>query len=224
VSLSLLAPPRRRTFRWARRLLVAFVAFLVVGNLLIFGSSLVFQLFGPDGTRPEGVVGIDHLRVVDDRVWRGGAPTPEGYQSLAAHGVTTIVDLRAGAPAEELDGLRQQGFDVVQLPVTDGQAPGADVIRQLVEVVERSPGIVFVHCQAGVGRTGSVVAGYRVWVHDTNGLRTTADNLAVGPPTLEQLYFTMRLTPGDADRPPLPVVLTSRVLDAPRQLWNHLFG
>jgi protein tyrosine phosphatase (PTP) superfamily phosphohydrolase (DUF442 family) len=198
--------------------------YLVVGNLLILGASGLMQLAGPDGVRPANVEGVDHLRVVDDRLWRGGEPTEEGYQSLAANGVTTIVDLRASTSQAELEAVQALGFEVVHLPLDDGQVPGPELIHRLVDVVERSPGRVFVHCQAGVGRTGSVVAAYRVWMGQASPGTTLTDNLAIGPPTLEQLAFTAGLSPGEADGPPMPIVVASRVLDAPRQLWNRVFG
>jgi protein tyrosine phosphatase (PTP) superfamily phosphohydrolase (DUF442 family) len=203
---------------------VGLALYLVVGNLLILGSSGLMQIAGPDGVRPADVEGVDHLRVVDDRLWRGGEPSDEGYRSLAANGVTTIVDLRASTSDAELEGVRALGFEVVHLPLEDGQAPGPELVHDLMAVVEDSPGRVFLHCQAGVGRTGSVVAAYRVWMGQASPGTTLTDNLAIGPPTLEQLAFTAGLAPGEADAPPMPVVVASRVLDAPRQIWNRVFG
>ena len=45
-------------------------------------------------------------------------------------------------------------------------------------------------------------------------------NLAVGPPSIEQMWFAASATPGDPDEPPLAVVALSRVLDAPRRLLS----
>ena len=214
----------RRARPWAALLAVAFVGFMVVGNLALLGTSVALQLVGPDGSRPPGVTGIDHARVVDDHVWRGGAPSEEGYASLLANGVTTIVDLRASTSFEELESVRALGFSVVHLPVNDGEAPPQASIDKLMEVVAASPGKVFIHCQAGVGRTGSVVAAYEVRTGISSGVGAAVDNLAIGPPTLEQLAYTVNLEGSTAARPPAPIVMASRVLDAPRQIWNRLFG
>ncbi len=203
---------------------LAFVGFMVVGNLALLGTSVALQVVGPDGTRPPGITGIDHARVVDDVVWRGGAPSAEGYESLLANGVTTIVDLRASTSFAELESVRALGFSVVHLPVNDGEAPPQASIDRLMEVVTASPGKVFVHCQAGVGRTGSVVAAYQVRTGISSGVGAAVENLAIGPPTLEQLAYTVSLDGSSAGRPPAPVVMASRVLDAPRQIWNRLFG
>ena len=60
-------------------------------------------------------------------------------------------------------------------------------------VVAASPGKVFIHCQAGVGRTGSVVAAYQVRTGISSGVLPVVENLAIGPPTLEQLAYTVSL-------------------------------
>ncbi len=70
------------------------VAFLVVGNLVIVAASLWARETTAPST-PSTITGVDNLRAVDDRMWRGAAPTTEGYRNLAQAGVTTVVDLRA---------------------------------------------------------------------------------------------------------------------------------
>lgn len=47
-------------------------------------------------------------------------------------------------------------------------------------------------------------------------------NLAVGPPSIEQIYYGLSLGPGRADQPPFPVVAVSRLVDAPRRMWSRL--
>ena len=44
--------------------------------------------------------------------------------------------------------------------------------------------------------------------------------LAVGPPSIEQIYYGLNLTPSKAEQPPLPVVVVSRVVDAPRRIMS----
>ena len=155
-----------------------------------------------------------------------GGAGPRRQRATAAsltNGVTTIVDLRAGASAEELESVRQQGFDVVQLPVTDGEAPSTD--RDPPARGHR-PAQPRPRLRALPGRSWAAPAASRPatrWARSPAACAPT-DNLAVGPPTLEQLGYTMRLEPAERRPAPAPVVMTSRVLDAPRQLWNDLFG
>ncbi|HEX9970210.1 MAG TPA: hypothetical protein VGB03_08730, partial [Acidimicrobiales bacterium] len=68
----------------------AVAAFLVLGNLAVLGASAVAREAAPstDVPAPEG---IRNFAVVDQRVWRGAAPSTAGYQALAERGVTTVV-------------------------------------------------------------------------------------------------------------------------------------
>lgn len=87
-----------------------------------------------------------------------------------ARDVRTIIDLRAERDLDIPQGLPAE-LDVerVRLPVRDGQAPPPGVVREVLRVVEEADGTVFLHCGAGVGRTGSIVAAYRVFELDRPG-------------------------------------------------------
>jgi protein tyrosine phosphatase (PTP) superfamily phosphohydrolase (DUF442 family) len=208
--------------RWLRRVAIGFVAFMVAGNVLILATSFVMARL-VDSTPPATVVpGVNHLGVVDGRVWRGSAPSSlAGYEALAAADVTTIVDLRAepGSAAED-DPIRALGLDVVHIPLPDGQTPNQAELDEFLAVVRESSGTVFLHCAAGVGRTGSMVAASLVATGQANGFEVTARNLAMGPPSLEQLAFSLGLDGPRIGHPPLPVVAISRLLDAPRRMWS----
>jgi protein-tyrosine phosphatase len=211
---------------WARRILVGFVLFMVIGNAAIVVPSLFLQwTAGPSApAEAAGVRGIDNLSAVDAKVWRGAAPSSlSAYESLAAAGVTTVVDLRA-EPDRGLDptALQAAGLTVVSLPIRDGQTPTPAQIDRFLQLVADSPGKVFLHCGAGVGRTGSMAAAYLVATNQTSGVEATLRNLAVGPPSLEQIAFTMRLDGDRADHANAVVVAASRVLDAPRRIWTVL--
>ena len=167
---------------------------------------------------------VANLALVDDKVWRGAAPSSlAGYESLAAAGVTTVVDLRAesGLEAATADAAAL-GLAVVSLPIRDGQTPTPEQIETFVRTVDKADGTVFLHCGAGVGRTGSMAAAYLVATGQTNGIKAMWRNLTVGPPSLEQLAFAAGLTSDSAQRHGPILTSVSRVLDAPRRLWSVL--
>ena len=194
---------------------------LIAGNLVIAASVLLLRATADASTI--SVPGVDNMRVVDGRVLRGDAPSDEGYRNLAAMGVTTVVDLRGerdlDVPDELLDSL---GIVRVHLPIRDGQTPSPVQVRRFIEVVADAGGLVYLHCGAGVGRTGSMAAAYLVGTGQVSGLAALERNLAVGPPSLEQIVYAASLEGDQFGQPPLVVKAVSRFLDAPRRIWSRL--
>ena len=79
-------------------------------------------------------------------------------------GITAVVSLteRPFAPASYLEEF---GFDFHHIPVADFGAPEMEQIEEFVEVVRKAKqggGKVVVHCLAGRGRTGTMLACYFV--------------------------------------------------------------
>jgi len=197
------------------------VGFLLVGNLAILAASVWARETTPTVT-PEALPGVNNLQVVDSRLWRGAAPTSEGYRALAAAGTTTVVDLRAEEGLEDdARMVTDLGMKLVSLPVRDGQVPSTAKIEEFLAATQESGAKVFVHCGAGVGRTGAMAGAYLVANGESNGAGALRQNLAVGPPSLEQVAFVAKLRGGELDRPNPVLTSVSRVLDAPRRIWSR---
>jgi protein-tyrosine phosphatase len=198
---------------------------LGVGNLAV--AVAVPAARASEGTaRPAQVGGVEHLRAVDDRVWRGSQPTEQGYADLARAGVRIVVDLRAERDLDVPTGLLAElGIRRLHLPIRDGQTPTTEQVAALLRAVEETDGVVYVHCGAGVGRSGSMSAAYLV----TTGAETPAGalrrSLSVGPPSLEQIRYMSTVDPTGAGEDGIitgTVRAASRVLDAPRRTWSRL--
>ena len=198
------------------------VAFLVLGNLAIFSAMVWAKTTAPEQSVP-APAGVMNFQVVDEKVWRGSHPKDDTFEELAARGVTTVVDLRAEEWVEEDERrLRRLGITRFNIPLRDGQVPTEAQVQSFLEIIEHARGKVYVHCMAGVGRTGAMVAAYLVATGQEDPAGALRRNLSVGPPSLEQLAFVAELSPEDAGRPNALVTGLSRVLDAPRRIWSNI--
>jgi uncharacterized protein (TIGR01244 family) len=196
--------------------------FLVV-NMLILVTGLASRWAGNDPrVHGGGWPDITHLRVVDERLLVGGATSPDQYRALADRGVTLVIDTRTGGAADASTDDPQQlaalGLDYTRLPIPDGRAPTPAQIRRFLDLVATADGRVFAHCGGGVGRSTSLAAAYEAAQGQAPAV---LEQLAVGPPTIEQIWFVATLRPNHPEHGISPAVaVVSRVVDAPRSLYG----
>jgi hypothetical protein len=192
---------------------------LFVGNMGLLALTGVARAMVDVPDSPS-VEGVGSLRSVDGKVLRGANPSLEGLYNLREIGVTTIVDLRAETYANENDAyIAALGLEVVHLPIRDGQTPSDEQQAAFLEIVRDAPGLVFLHCGAGVGRTGVMAARYLFDTGQSSRGAALARNLEVGPPSIEQNAYSLGIDMGPLH--PL-VVAVSRFLDSPRRIWHYV--
>jgi len=106
--------------------------------------------------------GLSNFYRVSTNLYRGAQPTPEGMAQLRAMGVKTILNLRSFHSDK---GLVSSGeFKLARLHMKPWHAEDEDIVTFLKVVTDTNNLPVFVHCQRGADRTGTVCAIYRVVV------------------------------------------------------------
>ena len=116
----------------------------------------------PRGVRATGA--IANFGQVSASLYRGAQPDEAGMAQLQRLGVTTIINLRMADDvwSEEADSARRHGMVYVQVPLHGFSAPTSTEVEQVLALVESSLTPVFVHCEHGADRTGTIVACYRI--------------------------------------------------------------
>jgi len=155
--------------RWVTRgfvvvLVVAAVA-VSVGVWMLREAKEIEPLRGPrpaDWAQPMETAGAPNFFKVSDDLYRGAQPTAEGFRGIAKLGVKTDVNLRSFHSDRDL--LGGTGLEYEDIPMKAWHPETEDVVRflEIVGDPEKTP--VFVHCQHGSDRTGTVCAVYRIVV------------------------------------------------------------
>ena len=111
------------------------------------------------------LAGVPNFREVNASVYRGGQPDQQGWNNLAAMGVTTVIDLcEEHSAAAERAAVEAAGMHYVSLPMNPigiGE-PNGKTVEAVYALLDKPEGKVFVHCHKGMDRTGTVIAYYRV--------------------------------------------------------------
>jgi protein tyrosine/serine phosphatase len=125
-------------------------------------SAFVLRSVADRGVPPSE--GITNFGKVSDMLYRGAQPDEAGIEHLKALGVKLIINLRvprAALKAEPLEAA-SNGITYTNLPLAGfGRPSDADVLK-ILALIESSPGPIFIHCEHGCDRTGTIIACYRI--------------------------------------------------------------
>jgi protein tyrosine phosphatase (PTP) superfamily phosphohydrolase (DUF442 family) len=108
------------------------------------------------------LAGVPNFHKVSDDLYRGAQPSAEGMRELEKLGIKTIVNLRSFHSDRPEIGDANLGYE--HITMKPWHAEDKEVVRFLKIVSDPNRTPVFVHCQRGADRTGTMCAIYRVAV------------------------------------------------------------
>lgn len=129
-------------------------------------ATLASQVHAP-AVSLQNLDGIENVGRVAPGIYRGGAPTQEGIETLRRMGVRTIVNLRHYHGRAEEQACRERGLRYVGIRLESSDPPSdSDIARFLSIVTDTRQQPVYFHCWRGKDRTGMMCAIYRMAVED----------------------------------------------------------
>ena len=111
---------------------------------------------------------LPNFQMINPQFLRGGQPDQEGAEWLLSYGVKTEIDLRGDDRDNQWNPPSWSPKNVIHVNVKDYGNPDFKQVEEFIEAVnkpENQP--VFVHCKAGIGRTGLMTACWRISQGDT---------------------------------------------------------
>jgi protein tyrosine/serine phosphatase len=111
---------------------------------------------------------LPRFNQVSEKLFRGAQPLDGGISKLHELGINTVINLRGASDrtrAEEAE-VRALGLNYFNIALPNWARPQNDRVARIMELIDApESGRVFIHCKAGVDRTGLIVAIYRM-THD----------------------------------------------------------
>jgi tyrosine-protein phosphatase SIW14 len=138
----------------------------VVAAFLVFLSLVAGTQASWCQAAPE-LRGLPNFGGVTETLFRGGQPTPEGFNTLHTIGVGIVVNLRDDRTemATEKREVESLGMKSVEIPWSANHEPSSGQIVEFIDLVRANPNTkIFVHCRRGADRTGVMIAAYRIAV------------------------------------------------------------
>jgi tyrosine-protein phosphatase SIW14 len=171
-------------------------------SVLLSAAVLALIAAGPFLDKAQKHRTYRNFRVVEDGVlYRGGQMTPAGFERVCRErGIRTVIKLRdpsekpADIAADEAEEAycKEHGIVFHRILPKDWEEDAAGNVpmeanlrwfERAMDDPKQTPRPVFVHCFAGIHRTGAMVAAYRMKYHGWTNAEAVAELKASGRST-----------------------------------------
>ena len=106
---------------------------------------------------------IPNFQVINDSFLRGGQPDQDGLDWLGRNGVTAIIDLRGDDRDNQWCPPVWNPIKTFTVDVPDFESPSIAMVEKFLSIADNPEnGTVFLHCKAGIGRTGVMTACWNI--------------------------------------------------------------
>jgi len=135
-----------------------------------------------------GLPGLTDVGRVAPGIFRGAQSKPEGYATLKAMGIRTVINLRTRHG--EREAVESAGMRYVEIPMSFINTVDPAVVRKALSVmIDPANQPVFLHCSLGMDRAGVVVAVYRMDVDGWSEAEAEAEMDAFG---FHEIWFKLK--------------------------------
>ncbi len=149
-----------------------FLKSFALSLVMVLGFTTISSAQTSPSTTDFPNVKIKNFGQMDDRFYRGAQPETSDYQSLKDLGIKTVIDLRNDPTDYEKAAVEALGMTYVNIPMSGWRSPKDEDLEHFMKLAnDPNTGKFFVHCKAGIHRTGVAGAVYRYenygWNYDT---------------------------------------------------------
>jgi tyrosine-protein phosphatase SIW14 len=135
------------------------------GLSMLAVSLILLAVTGAGGSQVSQEKVLPNFHQVNEHLYRGAQPQSEGMRALAAQGIKTIINLRGedeGTRAEEKQASAA-GLRYFNVPMQGLSRPKDEQVERVLAIINDSQNWpVFIHCNHGKDRTGTIIACYRI--------------------------------------------------------------
>jgi len=126
----------------------------------LFRGGLSFAVAALIGECLYVTLGANYFAVVPGQCYRSAQPNPAFARELVENrGIRTIVNLRGDNVGKdwydaERAAATSLGVPMIDIPLSSNCPPRTAQFRQLIDVMDRAPKPILLHCHSGSDRTG----------------------------------------------------------------------